>query len=211
MADILRIRKIFMFIKSMKTNVSFMSISLLTYDIAILLKSANFKIIIIETIGIGQTDNDIYSIADIICLIIQPIEGDSLQTFKKGILELVDIILINKCDTTTILLSKKMRHIYINCLQLNNVRYVITISGLQKVGIKKMWMVIKQVYTKKIKKYKIFYHLLKKILSVFLMQIFLRLYKNKIWYKREENLLIQHKKSISQIIFNFIYLTKNII
>ena len=63
-----------------------------------LMKSFGFDRIFIETVGAGQTDTAIRQVADTIVLVVQPHTGDELQWEKAGILEIADIVVVNKSD-----------------------------------------------------------------------------------------------------------------
>jgi len=59
---------------------------------------ACFDIVIIETVGVGQTEIDIAEIGDTVCYVAQPASGDTIQYLKSGIIEIPDIFAVNKCD-----------------------------------------------------------------------------------------------------------------
>jgi LAO/AO transport system kinase len=59
---------------------------------------ACFDIVIIETVGVGQTEIDIAEIGDTVCYVAQPASGDTIQYLKSGIIEIPDIFAVNKSD-----------------------------------------------------------------------------------------------------------------
>jgi LAO/AO transport system kinase len=67
-------------------------------EITELMKAANFDFIIIETVGVGQSEVDIASLADITIVLLTPEGGDIIQTMKAGLMEVADIFIINKYD-----------------------------------------------------------------------------------------------------------------
>jgi len=67
-------------------------------DIIFLVESFGFDFVIIETIGVGQSEVLAYTLADYFVVLTQPISGDLLQAMKKGIFERADFILVNKAD-----------------------------------------------------------------------------------------------------------------
>ena len=69
-----------------------------TSAIIALLEAASYDLIIIETVGVGQSEMEIANLADCLMLILPPAAGDELQGIKGGILERADLILINKAD-----------------------------------------------------------------------------------------------------------------
>ena len=74
------------------------SISKRTYEIARLLELFGMELILIETVGSGQGEVGIAEIADFVLLVITPESGDEIQYLKSGIMELADVIALNKCD-----------------------------------------------------------------------------------------------------------------
>lgn len=69
-----------------------------TYDSIRICEAAGYDIIFIETVGVGQSELLASQITDLFCLLLTPAGGDELQGIKKGIVELADIIIINKAD-----------------------------------------------------------------------------------------------------------------
>ncbi|MCP4995672.1 MAG: methylmalonyl Co-A mutase-associated GTPase MeaB, partial [Gammaproteobacteria bacterium] len=64
----------------------------------ILCEAAGFDVIIVETVGVGQSETRVAEMADMFILLLLPGAGDELQGIKRGIMELADLILINKAD-----------------------------------------------------------------------------------------------------------------
>ncbi len=69
-----------------------------TREAVLVCEAAGFDVVIIETMGVGQSEIAVASMVDTFILLVQPGSGDELQGVKKGILELVDMIIINKAD-----------------------------------------------------------------------------------------------------------------
>lgn len=67
-------------------------------EITDVLKAASFDIIIVETVGVGQTETEIASLADTTIVTLVPEAGDEIQTMKAGLMEIADIFAINKSD-----------------------------------------------------------------------------------------------------------------
>lgn len=63
-----------------------------------LMSSFGFEIIIVETVGVGQTELDIINVADTSVIVLVPESGDSIQTMKSGVIEIADIFVVNKSD-----------------------------------------------------------------------------------------------------------------
>ncbi|MEM2899428.1 MAG: methylmalonyl Co-A mutase-associated GTPase MeaB [Thermoplasmata archaeon] len=86
------------YIRSMGTRGSLGGLSKATNDAVKVLDAAGFDIIIIETVGTGQSEIDVVRAADTIVVVIIPGLGDDIQAIKAGILEIADIFVVNKCD-----------------------------------------------------------------------------------------------------------------
>ena len=85
------------FVRSLAAKDFLGGVSELTYPFMIVLRSI-FDIVIIETVGVGQSEISIENIADTVIYCVQPGSGDTLQFMKSGIIEIPDIILVTKSD-----------------------------------------------------------------------------------------------------------------
>lgn len=86
------------FIRPSPSSGSLGGISRKTRDLITLCEAAGYDKILVETVGIGQSETEVKSITDIFLLLILPGGGDELQGIKKGAVELADIVAINKAD-----------------------------------------------------------------------------------------------------------------
>jgi len=86
------------FIRSMATRGSLGGLSAATGDVIKLMDAAGFPWILIETVGVGQTELDIIKQADTTVVILVPESGDSVQAMKAGLMEVADIFVVNKAD-----------------------------------------------------------------------------------------------------------------
>ena len=86
------------FIRSIANRGHLGGLSLSTHEIVDLLQAAGKEIIIIETVGVGQSEVDIVNVADVVLMVLNPDSGDEIQIFKAGIIEIADIFVINKSD-----------------------------------------------------------------------------------------------------------------
>jgi LAO/AO transport system kinase len=86
------------FVRSMATRGQLGGISRGAIDAVNILDAAGYDYIFIETVGIGQSEIDIVNYSDIVVLITVPGLGDDIQAFKAGIMEIGDLIVINKAD-----------------------------------------------------------------------------------------------------------------
>ncbi|MCL6493566.1 MAG: methylmalonyl Co-A mutase-associated GTPase MeaB [Ignavibacterium sp.] len=86
------------FIRSMATRGSLGGLSKKAIDAADILDAAGFDIIILETVGVGQSELDIAQAADTTIVVLVPESGDSVQAMKAGLMEIADLFVLNKCD-----------------------------------------------------------------------------------------------------------------
>lgn len=86
------------FIRSMATRGSLGGLAKKTKDVALVLDAAGMDFILIETVGVGQVELDIAEVCDTTVVALVPESGDSIQAMKTGLLEVADIVIINKSD-----------------------------------------------------------------------------------------------------------------
>jgi LAO/AO transport system kinase len=86
------------FIRSMANRGALGGLSEAALQAALLLDAAGRQDVFVETVGVGQAEIDIIDHADTIVLVLMPGSGDSIQALKAGVMEIPDVIVINKCD-----------------------------------------------------------------------------------------------------------------
>lgn len=86
------------FIRSMGTRGSLGGLSRNTRDAVRVLDAYGCDVVLIETVGVGQSELDVMHIADTTAVVLNPGAGDSVQAFKAGIMEIADLFVINKAD-----------------------------------------------------------------------------------------------------------------
>lgn len=86
------------FIRSVGTRGGQGGLSRSTQEVAMLLDAAGYDLVILETAGVGQTELGILEVAQTILVVLVPESGDDIQMMKAGILEIADILIVNKCD-----------------------------------------------------------------------------------------------------------------
>jgi LAO/AO transport system kinase len=69
-----------------------------TREVMLLCEAAGFDVVVIETVGIGQSEIAVRSMVDFFAVLLQPASGDGLQGIKRGVLELADALVVNKAD-----------------------------------------------------------------------------------------------------------------
>ncbi len=127
-----------------------------TYEVMLLCEAAGFDVILIETVGVGQSETLVNDITDIFVFLQIPGAGDELQGIKRGIMEMTDLIFVNKIDDFGIDKSKDVKVTLARSLQFlpqkqsGWKRKVLLGSGLTSKGLTEVWESI-QDYFKTIK------------------------------------------------------------
>jgi LAO/AO transport system kinase len=78
-----------------------------TRETMLITEAAGFDIVLVETVGVGQSETTVSRMTDMFVLMLQPGSGDELQGIKRGIVELADLILVNKADGTLALAAER--------------------------------------------------------------------------------------------------------
>jgi LAO/AO transport system kinase len=86
------------FIRSLATRGNLGGLNAGIIEICEIIKAAAFDYVIIETVGVGQSEIEIAGLADITIVVLVPESGDEIQTMKAGLMEIADIFVVNKCD-----------------------------------------------------------------------------------------------------------------
>lgn len=86
------------FIRSLGSRGSLGGLSASTYLMVRAFDLAGFDIVLIETVGVGQTELEIMNVADLVSVVLVPESGDSIQGMKAGLLEIADLFIVNKSD-----------------------------------------------------------------------------------------------------------------
>jgi len=86
------------FIRSMGSRGNLGGLAPATMDVMNLLTSVGFDVVLIESVGVGQTEVDIMHLVDTVLLVLMPGLGDDVQALKAGMMEIADIFVINKAD-----------------------------------------------------------------------------------------------------------------
>lgn len=116
-----------------------------TRETIILCEAAGFDTIIVETVGVGQSETAVSSMVDFFLLLMLAGAGDELQGIKRGIMEMADTIAINKADGNNKLLAERAAVEYQNALHLfppapsGWIPRVLTCSAVENTGIEEIW------------------------------------------------------------------------
>jgi LAO/AO transport system kinase len=86
------------FIRSLGTRGSLGGLSSAAFLMARAFDACAFDVLLIETVGVGQTELDVLHVADQVCVVLVPESGDSIQAMKAGLMEIADVFVVNKAD-----------------------------------------------------------------------------------------------------------------
>ena len=116
-----------------------------TRSAILLCEAAGFDAVIVETVGVGQAETAVAEIVDMFVLILAPAGGDELQGIKRGVVELTDLVLINKADGKLAAAAQRSAADYANALRLIRPSLpewqvpVRMVSALKGTGIREVW------------------------------------------------------------------------
>jgi LAO/AO transport system kinase len=122
-----------------------------TRETMLLCEAAGYDVIIVETVGVGQSEYEVASMVDFFLVLMLPNAGDELQGIKKGIIELADALVINKADGESAGLAERTRAQYQSAINLLHYTSfwtprVMTCSALNKQNIDTIWGMIVDYY-----------------------------------------------------------------
>lgn len=116
-----------------------------TCDSMVLCEAAGYNIVLIETVGVGQSETAVADMVDMYVMLVPPAGGDVLQGLKRGIVELVDLILVTKSDGDLLPAARRARQEYLSALKLLRKRSsvwspdVLSISSTTGSGLEDAW------------------------------------------------------------------------
>lgn len=119
-----------------------------TREAALACEAAGFDVILIETVGVGQSESAVADMVDCFLLLLAPGAGDELQGIKRGVVEFADLIVINKADGELAAAAERARADYQAALQLLQPTTpgwsaeVLTCSALEGRGIEEVWATV---------------------------------------------------------------------
>ena len=123
-----------------------------TMETILLCEAAGYEIIFVETVGVGQSEVAVRNLTDIFLLLMLAGAGDDLQGIKRGIVEMADLMVINKADGANSKIAEQARQVYANALHLFTPRIngwqppVLTCSALTGKGIAEVWQAVENCH-----------------------------------------------------------------
>jgi LAO/AO transport system kinase len=118
-----------------------------TREAMLLCEAAGYDVILVETVGVGQSEYTVASMVDFFLVLMLPGAGDELQGIKRGILELADAMAINKADGDNIVAAERAKAEYTAAFRLMRppggwLPPVLTVSALTSIGMEAVWNVV---------------------------------------------------------------------
>jgi LAO/AO transport system kinase len=124
-----------------------------TRETILLVEAAGFDTVMIETVGVGQSEYAVHSMTDVFLLLLLPGAGDELQGIKRGIVEMADVLAVNKSDGDRVRLAAQARAHYLNATHLLPPKEsgwtprVLACSAQEGTGISDVWAALEEYRT----------------------------------------------------------------
>lgn len=121
-----------------------------TRETIVLLEAAGFDVILVETVGVGQSEVTVANMVDTFVFLTLARTGDQLQGIKKGVLELADVVVVNKADGDHAIEAKKAARELAGAIRLIHPRDVLwlppvlTMSALEGTGLDELWETVER-------------------------------------------------------------------
>jgi LAO/AO transport system kinase len=113
-----------------------------TREALLVCEAAGFDVVLVETVGVGQSEVAVAGMVDRFVLLLAPGAGDELQGVKRGIVELADLVVVNKADGALLDLARHTAADYAHAMQLVGPARVMLASALEGRGIADVWAAI---------------------------------------------------------------------
>ena len=121
-----------------------------TRETMMVCEAAGFDVVLVETVGVGQSETVVASMVDFFLVLMLANAGDELQGIKRGIMELADMIAINKCDGDNLKYGRHAKREYSSALRLMHAGSaawrppVVMVSSLENTGLGELWEKIEE-------------------------------------------------------------------
>jgi len=140
------------FIRSSPTGTTLGGVARRTRECMLLCEASGYDIILVETVGVGQSEITVAEMVDFFLVLMLPNAGDELQGIKRGIMELADAIVINKADGDAISSAKRAKRHYENSFHYMRPKFddwtpkVLTCSSMEGHGVEEVWDMMAKRY-----------------------------------------------------------------
>jgi LAO/AO transport system kinase len=133
------------FIRPSPTSGTLGGVTRKTRETILLCEAAGFDVVLVETVGVGQSETIVAGMVDFFLVLMIAGAGDELQGIKRGILEVADMLAINKADGDNKARAIRAQASYQSALRLmrpDSVPPVVTCSALEKTGLEELWTTV---------------------------------------------------------------------
>jgi GTPase len=133
------------FIRPSPSGLALGGVARRTREALLLVEAAGFDVVLVETVGVGQSETAVAEMADLFVLLVSPGGGDDLQGIKRGVMELADLLLITKADGDLLAAANRAAADYQAALHLMRPKYqglfpgVLKVSALKGEGVSEAW------------------------------------------------------------------------
>ena len=123
-----------------------------TRESVLLAEAAGFDVVIVETVGIGQSETSVADMTDIFVVLVAPAGGDDLQGIKRGVMELADFVIVTKADGELAAAARRTEADYQAALHLLRPRHaglpakIMSVSSLAGVRIGESWTAMREIH-----------------------------------------------------------------
>ncbi len=138
------------FIRPSPTGGTLGGVTRRTRESMLICEAAGFDVVLVETVGVGQSETAVADMTDMFLLMLLPGGGDELQGIKRGIMELADMIIVNKADGDMAITARHSASDYLSALKLLHPRTrnwrvpVKTCSALEGRGVDEIWNTVEE-------------------------------------------------------------------
>jgi LAO/AO transport system kinase len=122
-----------------------------TREAVLLAEAAGYSLVIVETVGVGQGEDAVFDVVDCLLLVLMPGGGDEIQGMKRGLLELADLVAINKADAAELARAEAVRNELAGALSLvgrgdpGAASHVVTVSALEERGVPELYVAVTEL------------------------------------------------------------------
>lgn len=146
------------FIRPSPAGVTLGGVARRTREVMLLTEAAGFDVILVETVGVGQSETTIADMVDLFVLLASPGGGDDLQGIKRGVMELADLVIVTKADGDLSAAASRAAADYRGAMHLMRPKYpglgaeVLKVSAMEGVNIAEAWAAMERIHKTLIEK-----------------------------------------------------------
>src|SRR5215472_8756978 len=140
------------FIRPSPTGTTLGGVARRTRESVLLAEAAGFDVVVVETVGIGQSETSVADMTDLFVVLVAPAGGDDLQGIKRGVMELADLVIVTKADGDLTAAARRTEADYQSALHLLRPRHagmaakIMSVSSLAHIRIGESWAAMKEIH-----------------------------------------------------------------